>query len=173
MLDMKRALTDLPDDAGLLCWPAEPALQPEAAAALVTAIDKLCQQFEREQRLSTWAVEVVEDGRFVLLAWQGVGEGMSGCRKDKLAKILALHAERSGSRLLDVPPIWVAPAGRPQGFAPAALRPLVAAGEVDAQTPAWNTMANDLGSWRAGAGCALGSIDWLAFKLQRWQATVQ
>lgn len=116
-------LTDLTDDAGVLLVPADPALDAASASMLGAAIDKLFAQFAREDRIAAWAVEPALDGALLVVAWQGE---LSGCSRDKLAKVLLAH-ERDGRRLLSAPPIVVAGAAGARCVSRAGLRQLAAA----------------------------------------------
>ena len=165
---MEVPLAALPDTAGVRVHPAEPALPPAAAEQLLTALRKLMAQLAREGRIRRWAVEVAEAGRFLLIAWEdGPGEGMSGCSKDKLAKVVALHEARSGCVLTSAPPLWVEIGGAVSGLMPAAFKELVRSHAITADTPAWDCTAESLGGWRAGARAALATLPALERLRQR------
>lgn len=165
---MEAALADLPDTAGLRVHAAEPALPPEAAAELLGALRKLLLQLEREGRIRRWAVEAAEAGRFVLVAWEeGPGEGMSGCSKDKLTKVVALHEGRSGCALTAAPPLWVELGGAIQGLLPAGFKEQARAGAIRPDTPAWDCAATTLGTWRTSARAAVASLPALERLRQR------
>lgn len=164
------ALDDLPDDARLRVIPAHPALAEEPAAALAAAIGKLLAQWRREGAILDGACAVERGGALVLVAWREPGEPLSGCRKDMLAKTLALHERRSGCALLAPPPIVLARDGAPRCHTQRELRELVLSGAVDAATPAWDTLAETLGAWRAGQPRPVAAIPWLDAAVARLRA---
>ncbi len=155
-------LSDLPDDARIQVLPCDPPLAEDAAAGLVAAIDRLFTQFAREDRVRSWAAQPEADGALLIIAWHGEGE-LSGCSKDKLAKVLAAHEERSGSRLLAAPPIVVEVGGAARCVDRAGLRALVAQGAVDAGSIVVDTRVERLGDWRtrgrvAARACWVGRL---------------
>ena len=127
---------------------AEPALPPAAAAVLPTALDKLFAQFAREGRCSAHAVNVEQDGRFLVMAWDG--PALSGCSHDKLSQVVAQHETRSGAVMLAAPPIAIGAPGAVALVDRPGLRALLAAAMVDGATPWWDVRAATLGAWRAG-----------------------
>ncbi len=139
---------------------AEPGLAPEAAAALVGALDRLLVQFAREGRCTAHQVEVQQDGRFVVIAWDG-GAPLSGCSHDKLSQVISQHEARSGVALLSSPPIAIGAPGNIRLVDRAGLRALRAAQQADGTTPVWHVRAATLAEWQAGprplADTAFGS----------------
>lgn len=163
-------LAELSDRARLRLLPADPPLTGDSSAALLAAIDKLCAQFVREGRLTHWAAEFLGEGAVVALAYEAT-DPLSGCSHDKLAQILTLHEERSGSRLLAPPPIVVEVAGHPRCTDRAGLRTLVAQGEVTLDSVHWDVRCDTLGAWRE-LGRRPARDTWLATLLQPPRQTV-
>lgn len=138
--------TILPDGALLRVFAAEPALAPDAATALSDAVGRLFVQFIREGRCTVAEARVEQDGRFLVIAWDG--PALSGCSHDKIAQVVAAHEVRHGVRLLDAPPIAV---GAPPRLVDRnGLKELLAAGAATAASPWWDVRAATLGAWRAG-----------------------
>jgi len=163
------ALSDLPPTARLVLRPIHPPLAPEAAAALVLAIDKLFAQFTREDRISTHAVEVLADGAVLAVAFVD-DTPLSGCSHDKLAQVLAAHEARTGAKLLDAPPIMVEVDGRPTCVDRVGLKALVTAGRVDANTVHWDLRADSIGAWQE-RGRRPARDTWLAPLIERFLVT--
>ena len=138
-------IAGLPPDATVRVFSAEPALAPAAATALVAAVERLLAQFVREGRCSAAGAEVAQDGRFVVVAWDG--PALSGCSHDKLGQVVALHERQASVELLAAPPIAV---GHPvQVVDRPRLRALLASGALDATAPWWDVRVVTLGAWRA------------------------
>lgn len=154
------ALSDLPPSARLVLRPIHPPLAPDAAAALVQAIDKLFAQFTREDRVSTHAVEVLADGAVLAVAFVD-GTPLSGCSHDKLAQVLKAHEERTGAKLLDAPPIMVEVDGKPTSVDRAGLKALVAAGRVTRDSTHWDLRVDTIGAWQE-RGRVPAHTSWLA-----------
>lgn len=164
------ALSDLPPNARLVLRPIHPPLTPDAAAALVQAIDKLFAQFTREDRVSAHAVEVLANGAVLAVAFVD-DTPLSGCSHDKLAQVLAAHEARTGAKVLDAPPIMVEVDGTPTCVDRAGLKALVAAGRVSADTTHWDLRVDTIGAWRE-RGRVPARSSWLAPLIERLQATV-
>ena len=141
-------LADLPDHARVHLVPCDPPLDAGDAEALVGQFDKLFAQFAREGRLQAWAVGAQLDGALLALAWIG-DDDLSGCSRDKVARLLLTHEERSGRRLLSAPPILVATSSGARCVDRRGLRELIAAGGVEG---VYDLRAPTLGAWRSH-GC--------------------
>ncbi len=140
-------LADLADDAHIQLVPCDPPLGHADAIALSGAGDKLFAQFAREGRVAAWAIEAQVDGAVLAIAWQG-DEDLSGCSRDKIARLLLAHEQRDGRRLLSAPPIVVAGRAGARCVDRAGLRALAARGEVDAGSVVYDLRAATLGAWR-------------------------
>lgn len=138
--------TGLTDGAQLRVLAADPALAPEAASTLTPALERLLAQFIREGRCTAASAAVEQDGRFLVIAWDG--PALSGCSHDKIGQVVAAHEARHGVRLLDAPPIAVG--SPPRLVDRPGLKALLASGDVSAGTPWWDLRAATLGAWRAG-----------------------
>ena len=162
------ALSELPPTAHLVLRPIHPPLTHDAAVALIQAIDKLFAQFTREDRISTHAAEVLADGAVLAVAFVD-DSPLSGCSHDKLAQVLTAHESRTGSKLLDAPPIMIEVDGRPTCVDRVGLRALVEAGHVDANTMHWDLRADTVGAWR-DSGRRPARDTWLAPLIERFLA---
>jgi hypothetical protein len=170
---MSCPLDRLDDSAAIRVFPAHPALSADAARALVAGIDRLFAAFAKEGRLLDHAAAAVHDGRFVIAAWISGGthhEGISGCSHDKLARLVAEHEQRSGSALLDPPPIGLDLADGYLRCQPAEFRRRAAAGLIDTSAMAWDHLLTNLGEWRRRGRRPIAD-HWLAPVLQRARAT--
>ena len=154
-------IEDLPDDAVLRVCPCDPPLDATAAADLCTAIDKLLTQFVREGSVQAAACTSAANGAVVLIAWQESGEPLSGCRKDKLEKVLAAH-ERDGRQLLAAPPVVLARDGAASCHSLGAVKSLAAVGAINADTLVWDTTLQRLGDWRERGETSVAALPWLA-----------
>ncbi len=140
-------IVGLSPDCPVRVLAAEPPLTPEAAASLVAALERLLVQFTREGRCAAQSVEVVEGGRFLVIAWDGAA--LSGCSHDKLSQVIAQHELRSGSALLGSPPIAIGAPGAVRLVDRPGLRAALVAGQADGATPVWDLRAATLGAWQA------------------------
>lgn len=143
-------LADLSDHARLQLVPCDPPLTLAEGAALAAQLDKLFIQFAREDRIHAWAIAVEVEGALLVIAWEGDSE-LSGCSRDKVARLLLGHEERSGRRLLSAPPILIATAAGPRCVDRPGLRQLIASGAVDGQAAVYDLHAPTLGAWRTAA----------------------
>ncbi len=164
------ALSELPSSAHLALRPIHPPLLPEAAAALVQAIDKLFSQFIREDRISTHAVEVLANGAVLAVAFVD-DTPLSGCSHDKLGQVLAAHEARTGSKLLDAPPIMIEVDGHPTCVDRLGLKALVVANRVDANSIHWDLRSDTVGAWHQ-QGRRPARDTWLAPLIARAQTSV-
>ncbi|TVR13007.1 MAG: hypothetical protein EA401_07865 [Planctomycetota bacterium] len=156
-------LDQLAATALLKVYPAYPPLPAQIAGELTTALDKLFVQFAREGRCLCGGAQVVTDGAFVLVAWEG--HDLSGCSYDKIAKILGRYAE-SGHDLLTPPPLIIDRGRGVEWCSHGDFRAAVASGRVSDDAYAWDTMAQTLGEWRQGA-CRPLSQHWIYPLYQR------
>ncbi|MDA3960087.1 MAG: hypothetical protein PF961_04815 [Planctomycetota bacterium] len=163
-------LSDLPDDALLRVVPCHPALNDEAATAASGAITKLLTQFVREGAVQAAGCEAVHNGGFLLIAWQPTETPLSGCRQDKLSKVLQDHEQRSGSSLLCPPPIILDQAGDPRCGTQGSLRSQVAVGAVSPDSLAYDHLVKQVGEWRRGMPRPIRDIPWLAKAVERMAA---
>ena len=159
-------MSDLPPAARLVLRPIHPPLAPEAAAALVQAIDKLFAQFTREDRISTHAVEVLADGAVLAVAFVD-DTPLSGCSHDKLAQVLSAYETRTGSKLLAAPPIMIAVDGQPTCVDRAGLKALVVAGRVTSDAIHWDLRVDTIGAWLE-RGRRPARETWLAPLIERF-----
>ena len=151
----------LPDQASLQLVPCDPPLTLDATASLADQFAKLFAQFAREGRVSTWAVEAQADGSLLAIAWVGDAD-LSGCSRDKIARLLLTHEERHGRHLLSAPPIVVATHAGVRCVDRRGLRELIATGAVDAESLIYDLRCATLGAWRAAGSVPLAQSPFAA-----------
>jgi hypothetical protein len=162
------ALTDLPAEARIRLTSIAPAMLPEHAAQLLSAIEKLFQQFLREDRIRQFAADLLGDGHVLAIAWVDAHEPLSGCSHDKLGQVLQAHETRSGCRLLDAPPIVINTTNGLRCVDRIALKKLVHNGEVNHDCLHWNLRVETMAEWRA-FGQQPARLTWLGPLIQRLQ----
>jgi hypothetical protein len=163
------ALNTLPAAAKMVLRPIHPPITADAAVALVQAIDKLFSQFTRENRVAAHAAEVLADGAVLAVAFVDDAP-LSGCSHDKLGQILAAHETRTGSSVLDAPPIMIEVNGQPTCVDRAGLRTLIAAGQIGPDTIHWDLRINTIGEWN-DHGRRPAKDTWLAPLIARAQVS--
>ena len=105
-------LNDMNDAAQIVVYPLEPALSADQASQLEKSIQKLFIQFEREEAAGPGLAQCCEDGHVLLVIYEeSAQEGLSGCRKDKLAKLLLHFEEKHQVGIINAPPMLVKVAG--------------------------------------------------------------
>lgn len=161
-------LADLPADARIRLTSIAPALSDEQATQLLTAIEKLFQQFLREDRIRHFAAEVLGQGHVLAVSWVNANGPLSGCSHDKLGQVLQAHQTRSGCRLLDAPPIVVTATDGLHCVDRAMLKTLVANGAVTPDSIHWDLRVETLEAWRT-AGQQPARNTWLGPVIQRAQ----
>ena len=119
-----------------------------AQTALVAALGKLVAHFIRESRCTSAEVTAQENGRFLVIAWEG--PPLSGCSHDKIAQIIAGQESTSGCALLNPPPIAIGAAGNVRLTDRAGVRALLATGADETATVVWNVHAGQLADWNRG-----------------------
>ena len=163
-------LTELPADARIRLSAIAPALAPDDAAHLISAINKLFEQFIRENRVHAFAVEVLGQGQVLAVGWVN-GEGpLSGCSHDKLGQLLLLHEKRSGCSLLDAPPIVIATSAGLRCLDRPMLKTLVARGEITPASIHWDLRVDTVQAWKA-LGQRPARDTWLGPVIERAQIT--
>jgi len=166
---MRASLDQLPDTSPIRIVTACPALGDAAREALVADLADLFARFVAEDKIERFAVEADADGALFPIAWSERGEPLSGCRKDRVNRLLANHETASGAALV-VPPIAaVADSDGVRALDLAGLKAAVLAGEVGGDTPMWNLVPEDLGSWRSRPRLPLRDHP-LAIHYRRWAA---
>ncbi len=142
-------MRDIPSETALVrIFAAEPPLPAVAQSALVTAVEKLLAHFVREGRCTSAEVTAQENGRFLVIAWEG--PPLSGCSHDKIAQVIAAHESTSGCALLNPPPIAIGAAGNVRLTDRAGVRALLATGAADTATVVWDVRAGQLADWKRG-----------------------
>jgi hypothetical protein len=160
-------IDSLPDQARLRVYPLETALDAAGVATLRGGIDKLFRHFRGEGAVGEAAVAIEGGGRLLLLAWvDGTVECLSGCRKDKLARLLRKLESDLAQNLLDTPPLVLEVEGLITCCSRAQLRELVVAGRVDGRSMMWDSRLESLGEWRRSARKPIAD-SWLAQIVER------
>ena len=134
------------ENARVRVFAAEPALPATAASQVVVAVEKLLRQFEREGRCVHAAAWTEQEGRFILIAWEG--PELSGCSHDKLAQVLQAAERIHGVDILGSPPIALE--RPPRLLTRGGLRAALAAEDLSPETCWWPLRAETLEAWRKG-----------------------
>ena len=138
--------TTVPETAQLRVFAVEPPLSAAAAKSVTAAADKLLRQFEREGRCALACAWTEQEGRFVLVAWDG--PALSGCSHDKLAQVLQLAERAHQVAILASPPIAVDQP--PRLLMRSAVRAELTAGKLTWESAWWPLRAATLAEWRKG-----------------------
>ena len=134
------------ENAQLRIFAAEPALPAAAAGQVITAVEKLFRQFEREGRCAGGSAWTEQGGRFVLIAWDG--PALSGCSHDKVAQVLQAAERAHGVDILASPPIAVDQP--PRLLTRGGVRAGLEAGTLTPDTCWWPLRTATMGEWRKG-----------------------
>ncbi len=160
-------LEQLSDDAVVNLYPIEPALDDAQQVDLVAALEKLFTQFERESSAGPGHIACLENGRVLMFAYEeNPQEALSGCRKDKIAKVLLHIEEKFDIQILNAPPMLVKVGEEWQACHRAGLKELVAAAQLDVQSLAYDTRCDRLADWRDGAVKPIADM-WMAPIVER------
>lgn len=163
-------LADLPDEALCRIHPVEPLPDAADAAIMCASLDKLLQQFEREEAVGAAASTYDPDG-FLVIAYVPVAAPLSGCRGDKLQKVLRHLEQRCACQILDVPPFALKLAGVRRLLTRAELRTGLRQERIHASDLVWNTVPGTLGAWRRAA-CEPLERSWLATLVARYRTVI-
>ena len=136
----------LSEDAHLRVFAAEPPLPATTAKLVSAALAKLLRQFEREGRCTQGAVWTEQEGRFVLLAWEG--PHLSGCSHDKVAQVVQAAERAHGIDMLASLPIAVDQP--PRLLTRAGVRAGLESGVLTSESRWWPLRAETVGEWRKG-----------------------
>jgi len=145
------ALSDLDDACQVRLFAADPPLQEVTWKRLASAMDKLFAQFQREEMVSHWGFELLGGGSVILTGWRAATP-LSGCRQDRLGRLLLAY-EQEGQLLLNALGMVVEVRDRsgwspPRLYQRAQLRALALSGDLDGQSLWWDLQADTLGDWR-------------------------
>ncbi len=141
-------LANLPANARMRLTSIAPALSDEQSTQLLTAIGKLFQQFQREDRIRDFATEVLGHGQVLAVGWVDGNGPLSGCSHDKLGQVLQAIQARYGCQLLDAPPIVVATSDGLHCVDRTKLKALVANGVITQDSIHWDLRVETLEAWR-------------------------
>lgn len=160
---------ELSDQAVVKVYPIEPGLDKEQAEQLEGRLQKLLTQFKREGSAGAGAASCIEDGHILVIAWEPGSEPLSGCRHDKIARLLLQFEEQAGVAILNAPPLLVQVDGQWQAHTRGELKAQVVAGRIGLDNLACNTRCEDLGQWRR-TGCTAAGAMWMRPIIERMQA---
>jgi hypothetical protein len=146
----------LPDEARVWVFAADVPLAPEAAAALLAAVDEYLAQWHAHGAPLTCARELRED-RFLAVGVDQRTAGASGCSVDGLFRVFQRVGPTLGASLLPSGRVyWRAADGTVVAGERAAFTAASRAGAVSAATPVFDPTVLDVGSWRARFEIAAG-----------------
>lgn len=143
-------LSDQPDDARLWVFAARDDLSPEAVDLLTGSVDEF---------LDGWAAHGhplrasrhVADGRFLFVAVDRASEPPSGCSIDAMVRHLKGVEQSVGTSLVDHAPVWFRDAaGEIHCVTRPEFRKLARDGQVDLDTPVFDTTITELDALRDG-----------------------
>lgn len=154
-------------NAHVKLYPLVPAINNEQAQALEAGIQKLLRQFEREQATQAADCAVVENGAVLIIVHESGNEGdLSGCRKDKIAKVINHFEQTFGITVLSAPPMLIRVDGKWQACDRAALKALAAEQKLNTELTAYNLRCERLSQWRQQAQTAIKDM-WMAPIVER------
>ncbi len=143
-------LADLPDDARVWCFGADPTPGPERGGRLLEEMRAFVSEWTAHRKALRAGVGWWLD-RFLCVAVDESAAGASGCSIDALSDRLRELERELGLSLLDATPVWFRDASGAIRSAPReTFRALAARGEVGAETPAFDLTVATLGELRAG-----------------------
>ena len=150
------------DNAHVKLYPLVPAITSEQAQLLVDGIQKLLRQFERETATAAADCAVIEDGAVLMIVHESGNEGdLSGCRKDKIAKVIKHFEESFGIEVLNAPPMLVQVDGQWRACDRTALKGLAAEQKLSSEQLAYDLRCERLSQWRQQARLAIKDM-WMA-----------
>ncbi len=145
-------IEELPDDARLWCFAAEPPPSREASARLLVAVEAFVEEWMAHGQALRAALEW-RRGRFLLIAVDESAAGASGCSIDALTHRLREIESDLGLRLLDASPIWFLEPGSSEAVRCVTrpeFRELARTGRVDGDTRVFDLTAGRLADVRRG-----------------------
>jgi hypothetical protein len=143
-------LADLPDDARVWCFGADPEPGPDTAGRLLEEMRAFVSEWTAHRKALRAGVAWRSD-RFLCVAVDESAAGASGCSIDALSDRLRELERELGVSLLDAAPVWYRDAaGTVRSVSRETFRALAARGEIGADTPAFDLTVATLGELRAG-----------------------
>ncbi|MDT8436035.1 MAG: hypothetical protein RRA92_04700 [Gemmatimonadota bacterium] len=155
-------LADLPGDARLWCFAADPAPDPATADRLLAAVREFAETWAAHGADLRAGAEWVAD-RVLCLAVDERAAGVSGCSIDALTGRLRALEEELGISLLDGGSVrWRDPDGRPRTASRERFRTLAREGRVGPDTPVLDLTLPRLADLRDGRLERPASASWHA-----------
>jgi hypothetical protein len=153
---------DLPDDARVWCFAAQPDPGPRGTALLLDSMQRFVDRWtaHRQELIAgvTWLHH-----RFLVVGLDESRAGASGCSIDALMGQLAELERQVGVRLTDAAPVWFRGTdGRIEMATREEFRELAESGAVGPDTPVFDLTAPTLGSIRSGEFERPASTSWHA-----------
>lgn len=139
-----------PDDARLWIFAARDTVAPEALPRLLDSVDDF---------LEGWAAHGhplrssrdLRDGRFLLIAVDRASEPPSGCSIDAMVRHLKGLEGVLGTSLVSHGPVWLrSEDGEIACLSRTEFRAASRAGEIDEDTPVFDTTLTEVGALRSG-----------------------
>jgi len=151
---------DQPDDARLWVFAARDPLEAEAAARVANSVDTF---------LDGWAAHGhplrasrrLEEGRFLFVAVDRASEPPSGCSIDAMVRHLRSLEPEVGTQLVAHGPVWYRNAeGQVECVERAEFKARIAAGDIDEDTPVFDTTLTEVAGLRGGRFEGPASASW-------------
>lgn len=143
-------LADLPDDARVWCFGADPAPGPDRAARLLEEMRAFVAEWTAHRQALRAGVGWAPDP-FLCVAVDESAAGASGCSIDALTDRLRDLEREHGMSLLDAAPVWYRDAaGAIRAVSRESFRTLAGRGELGPDTPVFDLTVATLGDLRAG-----------------------
>jgi hypothetical protein len=140
----------LPDDARLWVFGSARPLESEERAELLAVVDRFLDDWRAHGTPLTGAREWRDD-RFLMVAVDEASVPPSGCSIDAMVGVLRELEGRLGTVLVDHAPVFYRDRdGAVRRVARPEFRRLAVAGEVDGDTPVFDTTLVRVGAVRAG-----------------------
>lgn len=147
---MRIPFDQLPDHGRLWVFPAARALTPDESQALLEEVDSFLDTWAAHGAPLQAAREFLHD-RFLVVGVDQSAEAPSGCSIDALVNSLRSLGGSLGVELIQHAPVWYRDAGGAvRTVNRSAFRTLAADGDVDVDTPVFDTSLTRVGDYRAG-----------------------
>jgi hypothetical protein len=146
---MKQLFASFPDDAKLWVYPLARPLSTTDRARVEGRLGAFLREWQSHGSPVHGAYELFED-RFVLIAGY-VDDGVSGCSTDAMMRVMKTLRQEDGIDGFDRSLVFFRDAkNRVQAAGRADFQALIGAGQVDADTPVFDTTIQFIGDLRRG-----------------------
>ena len=154
-------LPDFPESSPCRVVPLPLTIDEAIKEAAQHSVQKLLDQFVRENAVH--AAACTWDRHFFVIAWQGE---LSGCRKSKVTSVLAFLEEQHAIPFLNPKPLWWQDQhGQTHCGGQSGLKQFITEHGVPVQ--AYNTIAEELGTWCEQNPAPVTDIPWLSVTCAR------